>query len=57
MLMIARILGTSRFVILMAVIGSYMAATTLIIYGVFAVIHVLLKTLAQGSATPEGATA
>lgn len=53
--MIARILGTSRFLILIAVIGSFIAATTLIIYGGLAVIHISLEAFSAGTPTSEGA--
>jgi uncharacterized membrane protein YqhA len=53
--MIPRILGSSRFLILIAVVGSYLAATTLIIYGGLNVVFISLGTLTKGRPTPEGA--
>lgn len=53
--MIARILGASRFLILIAVLGSFLAATTLIVYGGLNVIFISLETLTKGTPTPAGA--
>jgi len=53
--MIPRILGTSRFLILIAVLGSFIAATTLIIYGGLLVVFIALETLGRGRPNPAGA--
>lgn len=43
--MLARILGSSRFLIMLAVLGSYLAAAILLIYGGFLTIYILIETL------------
>jgi uncharacterized membrane protein YqhA len=55
--MIPRILGTSRFLILIAVVGSFLAATTLMIYGGLTIVSISLQTLRSGSPTSSGAKA
>lgn len=55
--MIPRILGTSRFLILIAVVGSFLAATTLMIYGGLTIVSIALKTLASGAPNTDGAKA
>jgi uncharacterized membrane protein YqhA len=53
--MIPRVLGTSRFLILIAVVGSYFAATTLMIYGGFTVFYIIRDTVNAGTPNPTGA--
>jgi uncharacterized membrane protein YqhA len=53
--MIPRVLGTSRFLILIAVIGTFLAATTLMIYGGLTVVYIMLDTLRSGTPSPSGA--
>src|SRR5688500_5966444 len=55
--MIPRILGTSRFLILIAVVGSFLAATTLMIYGGLTIVAISLRTIASGPPTTDGAKA
>ena len=55
--MIPRALGTSRFLILIAVIGSLMALTTITVYGGLTVINIIHATLAKGEVIPDGAKA
>jgi uncharacterized membrane protein YqhA len=54
MYMVPRILGTSRFLILIAVVGSFLAATTLMVYGGLTVIFIMMETMSNGRPTPEG---
>lgn len=53
--MVPRILGTSRFLILIAVVGSFLAATTLMVYGGFTVIYIMMDTIRSGTPNPLGA--
>jgi uncharacterized membrane protein YqhA len=53
--MVARILGTSRYLILIAVIGSFVASATLIVYGALAVAGIVIDTIAHGAPDGKGA--
>jgi uncharacterized membrane protein YqhA len=53
--MVERILGTSRFLILIAVIGSFISSAILIIYGGLTVVTILVDAFRHIPATPENA--
>ena len=48
-----RILGTSRFLILLAVLGTFIASATLLVFGLLRVIVVIVQLLRAGEATAE----
>ncbi|WP_041467329.1 YqhA family protein [Chlorobium phaeobacteroides] len=53
--MFSKILSSSRYLVLIAVIGSFFAATTLLIYGGISVIQQITFTLMNGTVTSKGA--
>jgi uncharacterized membrane protein YqhA len=55
--MFNRALGASRYMIIVAVLGSLLAATTLIIYGGLEAAQLVAKTVADAEVTRKGAKA
>ncbi|MCE8007844.1 MAG: YqhA family protein [Aestuariivita sp.] len=55
--MISRTLGASRFLIILAVLGSLLAAATLLIYGVLEAGQLILATLEKAEISRKGAKA
>ena len=55
--MLTRALGVSRFLIVVPVLGSLLAATTLVIYGGLEAVNLVLATLAEGEVSRKGAKA
>lgn len=55
--MIKKFLGRSRYLILVAVIGSFLAATSLLLYGGFEVIALIWEAVTYGAVTSKGAKA
>ena len=55
--MFSRILGASRFLIILAVIGSLLAATTLLIYGLLETGQLIWTTIEAGEVSRKGAKA
>ena len=51
--MIHRVLGTSRFLVILAVVGAFLASATLQVFGLARSIAVILDLLAAGEATAE----
>ena len=45
------LLGASRFMVILAVIGALLAATTLIVYGLLETVQLILKTIQDGEVT------
>ncbi len=52
--MLRRILASSRYLVIIAVIGSFLAALTVFVYGGLTVINILISTFAHLSFTAEG---
>lgn len=50
--MLLKILGSSRFLIAIAVLGAYLAAATIIIYGGFFLAHIIIKAIAHPDLSP-----
>lgn len=50
-----RVLGWSRYLILVAVAGSFLAATTLVLYGAVETVSLVLETLRAGDVSRSGA--
>jgi uncharacterized membrane protein YqhA len=57
MTMIKKVLGHSRFLILIAVVGAFFAATALLLYGASELAAFLWQTVASGEVTQKGAKA
>ena len=55
--MLSRTLGASRFLIVLAVIGSLLAATTLLVYGVLETVQLIWITVETGEVSRKGAKA
>ena len=55
--MFNRALGASRFLIIVAVVGSLLAATTLIIYGGLEAVQLVAKTIAEAELSRKSAKA
>ena len=55
--MFNRALGASRFLIIVAVVGSLLAATTLIIYGGLEAVQLVAKTISEAEVSRKGAKA
>ena len=55
--MFSRMLGASRFLIILAVIGSLLAATTLLIYGLLETGQLIWTTVEAGEVSRKGAKA
>lgn len=55
--MVGKVLGASRFLIFLAVIGSLLAATTLLVYGLLEAIQLIAETVLKGEVSRKGAKA
>lgn len=55
--MLKKILGRSRFLVLIAVTGSFLAATSLLLYGGFEVIALIWEAVTYGAVSSKGAKA
>ncbi|HEX8237599.1 MAG TPA: YqhA family protein [Abditibacteriaceae bacterium] len=55
--MAQRFLSSSRYLVLLAVIGAFVAATTLLIYGVVEAFQMVAQTLMKGTISSKGAKA
>jgi uncharacterized membrane protein YqhA len=53
--MAQRFLSSSRYLILLAVIGAFIAATTLLIYGVVEAFQLVSETISSGKVSSKGA--
>ena len=53
--MLRRILASSRYLVVIAVIGSFLAALTVLVYGGLTVITILVSTFSHLTFTVEGA--
>ena len=53
--MLSRTLGASRFLIVMAVLGSLLAATTLLVYGLIEAVMLIWNTVEAGEVSRKGA--
>ncbi|SPF75222.1 hypothetical protein ALP8811_00208 [Aliiroseovarius pelagivivens] len=51
------LLGASRFLVILAVIGALLAATTLLVYGLTATVQLILSTIQTGEVTRKVAKA
>lgn len=49
------LLGASRFMVMLAVIGALLAATTLIVYGLLETIQLITQTIQSGEVTRKAA--
>ena len=49
------LLGASRFMVMLAVIGALLAATTLIVYGLLETIQLITQTIQSGQVTRKAA--
>jgi uncharacterized membrane protein YqhA len=52
-----RFLSSSRFLILLAVVGALIAATTLLVYGVVEAFQLVVETITKGTVSSKGAKA
>jgi uncharacterized membrane protein YqhA len=52
-----RFLSSSRFLILLAVVGALIAATTLLVYGVVEASQLVVETITKGTVSSKGAKA
>lgn len=52
--MVRRILASSRYLIAVAALGSFLSAATLLVYGALAVVNVIWDTIGQGEVTVDG---
>ncbi|WP_299687365.1 YqhA family protein [uncultured Tateyamaria sp.] len=55
--MLSRLLGSSRFLIILAVLGSLLAAVTLLVYGLLESIQLIWTTVETGEVSRKGAKA
>ena len=55
--MLSRLLGASRFLIVLAVLGSLVAATTLLVYGVLESVQLVMTTIETAEISRKGAKA
>ena len=55
--MLANLLGSSRYMIIIAVLGSMAASFTLLIYGFLEAVQLILTTIEKGEITRKGAKA
>jgi uncharacterized membrane protein YqhA len=55
--MIHRIFNASRYLIIIPVLGSFVSATTLLIYGALEVVHIVGNTIEEGTISSKGAKA
>ncbi len=55
--MFRRLLGASRFLIMIPVAGSFLAATALLAYGGLEIVQLVGETIAKGAVTAKGAKA
>jgi uncharacterized membrane protein YqhA len=53
--MIHKILASSRQLIIFAVVSSYIASITVLIYGVFETVHAIAQVIYQGEVSSKGA--
>jgi uncharacterized membrane protein YqhA len=53
--MLRNILGASRYVILIPVIGTFLASIAALVYGVLAAVNIILEAFAHAPFTPDGA--
>jgi uncharacterized membrane protein YqhA len=53
--MVRRLLGSSRFFILVAVIGSFLASASALVYGGLATVAIVFRTFGQGDYSETGA--
>ncbi|NDW53257.1 YqhA family protein [Aliiroseovarius sp. PrR006] len=51
------LLGASRFMVILAVIGALLAATTLLVYGLIETVQLILSTIQNGEVTRKVAKA
>ncbi|MEL7164952.1 MAG: YqhA family protein [Pseudomonadota bacterium] len=55
--MLSNLLGSSRFMIILAVVGSLLAAFTLLIYGLLETLQLIWMTIESGEVSRKGAKA
>ncbi|QBF31231.1 YqhA family protein [Thalassococcus sp. S3] len=55
--MLSRMLGASRFLIILAVLGSLLGGTTLLIYGALETVQLIWQTIEAGEVSRKGAKA
>lgn len=55
--MLSNLLGSSRFMIILAVVGSLLAAVTLLIYGLLETLQLIWMTIESGEVSRKGAKA
>lgn len=55
--MIYRLLSSTRYLIIIAVIGSFIAATTLLVYGGLEGFQLVMETMSEGTISSKGAKA
>jgi len=53
--MLARVVGGSRYLIIVAVVATFIAATLLLLYGGALTVQVVVETIAAGSLSSKGA--
>jgi uncharacterized membrane protein YqhA len=53
--MLRQTLASSKYIILIAILGIYIAAVALILYEIAVVVSAIIATLREGSVSPEGA--
>ena len=53
--MLRPLLATSRYLLVIAVLGSFLAAATLMVYGGLEVVHLIIETIQSGSISGKGA--
>ncbi|MBA3534855.1 MAG: YqhA family protein [Ardenticatenales bacterium] len=52
-----RLLSISRYLIIIAVVGSFIASLTILLYGIFEIFHLVAETVAVGAVSSKGAKA
>ncbi|MEL7092322.1 MAG: YqhA family protein [Pseudomonadota bacterium] len=55
--MLSNLLGSSRFMIILAVVGSLLAAVTLLVYGLLETLQLIWMTVESGEVSRKGAKA
>jgi len=53
--MLRRVLASSRYVVLIAVLGSFVASVTLLVYEGVVVVEAVVRIIAKGQISAEGA--
>jgi uncharacterized membrane protein YqhA len=54
--MLRRVLASSRYVVLIAVVGTFVASCVLLVYEALVVVQAMLRIIGEGHISPQGAT-